>query len=75
MEEPTIRLSQYLKWMGLCATGGEAKIRIQEGEIFVNGEVETRRGRVLRSGDRVTVEGVEHEVQLNSGENESGSAE
>ena len=64
MEEATIRLAQFLKWMGLCATGGEAKIRIQEGEISVNGEVETRRGKVLRSGDVVTVEGVDHEVQL-----------
>ena len=68
MEEATIRLAQFLKWMGLCGTGGEAKIRIQEGEISVNGEVETRRGRVLRNGDRVQFEGVEHEVQLDSDE-------
>lgn len=68
MEEATIRLAQFLKWMGLCATGGEAKIRIQEGEISVNGEVETRRGKVLRSGDVVTVEGVDHEVQLETDE-------
>ena len=68
MEEATIRLAQFLKWMGLCGTGGEAKIRIQEGEIAVNGEVETRRGRVLRNGDRVTFEGVEHEVKLDSSE-------
>ncbi len=68
MEEATIRLAQFLKWMGLCGTGGEAKILIQEGEISVNGEVETRRGRVLRNGDRVLFEGVEHEVQLDSDE-------
>ena len=68
MEEATIRLAQFLKWMGLCGTGGEAKILIQEGEISVNGEVETRRGRVLRNGDRVLFEGVEHEVQLGSDE-------
>ncbi len=70
MDEPTIRLAQFLKWMGLCATGGEAKIRIQEGEISVNGEIETRRGRVLRPGDRVTVEGEEHEVQLGNNDSE-----
>ena len=68
MEEATIRLAQFLKWMGLCGTGGEAKILIQEGEISVNGEVETRRGRVLRNGDRVLFEGIEHEVQLDSDE-------
>ncbi|HIG05215.1 MAG: RNA-binding S4 domain-containing protein [Planctomycetes bacterium] len=60
----TIRLSQFLKWKGLCGTGGEAKIVIFEGEVEVNGEVETRRGRVLREGDRITFEGEEHVVAL-----------
>ncbi|MDA9264771.1 MAG: RNA-binding S4 domain-containing protein [Planctomycetia bacterium] len=64
MEEKTIRLSQYLKWMGICSTGGEAKIRIQQGEVMVNGDVDTRRGRVLRAGDRVTFEGQEHVVSF-----------
>ena len=62
--EPTIRLSQFLKWKGICGTGGEAKIRITEGEVEVNGEVETRRGRVLHNGDRVLIEGEEHVVAL-----------
>ena len=34
-------------------TGGEAKVRIQGGEVKVNGEVETRRGRKLRGGEMV----------------------
>jgi len=63
-QEPTIRLSQFLKWKGICGTGGEAKIRIVEGEVQINGEVETRRGRVLRNGDRVLIEGEEHVVAL-----------
>ncbi|MEC9475627.1 MAG: RNA-binding S4 domain-containing protein [Planctomycetota bacterium] len=62
--EPTIRLSQFLKWKGICGTGGEAKIRIVEGEVQVNGEIETRRGRVLREGDRVLIEGEEFVVDL-----------
>jgi ribosome-associated protein len=49
----TIRLGQLLKVTGLVGTGGEAKLRIREGEAKVNGEVEVRRGRQLRPGDVV----------------------
>ncbi len=49
----TIRLGQFLKMAGMVDTGGEAKIRVQNGEVEVNGEVETRRGRQLVPGDRV----------------------
>ena len=55
-----MKLDQYLKWQGLAATGGEAKQRIQAGEIKVNGLIETRRGRQLATGDAVEVDG--HEV-------------
>ena len=50
-----MRLDQFLKWQGWVATGGEAKMRIQAGEVTVNAEVETRRGRQLQVGDRVTL--------------------
>ncbi|MBD3881615.1 RNA-binding S4 domain-containing protein [Phormidium tenue FACHB-886] len=58
-EQPTeaIKLDQFLKWIGKVQTGGEAKILIQSGEIKVNGQVETRRGRKLAEGDRVSVAG------------------
>ena len=62
--QPTIKLGQFLKWKGLVQTGGEAKIRVQGGEVFVNGELDTRRGRKLVSGDRVTIDGQTYEVQL-----------
>jgi ribosome-associated protein len=52
-----IRLDQFLKWEGLVATGGEAKLRIQGGEVRVNGFQETKRGRKLRPGDRVELAG------------------
>lgn len=48
-----IRLGQLLKLTGLVDNGGEAKVRIQGGEVRVNGQVETRRGRQLQQGDRV----------------------
>lgn len=63
--QPFIKLDQFLKWQGVVQTGGEAKLAIQEGEVFVNGEVETRRGRKLVSGDRVSVAGISYEVELN----------
>jgi ribosome-associated protein len=48
-------LGQALKAASLVGTGGEAKILIQAGEVSVNGEVETRRGRKLEDGDVVEV--------------------
>lgn len=58
----TIRLGQFLKIAGLVETGGEAKIRVQNGEVRVNGEVDTRRGRQLVVGDIVTMAGVVAQV-------------
>lgn len=54
---PTIDLGAFLKWAQVAGTGGEAKKLILSGQVMVNGEVETRRGRKLHPGDRVTVEG------------------
>ena len=48
-------LGQALKAANVVGSGGEAKVLIQAGEINVNGEVETRRGRRLRAGDVVEV--------------------
>jgi ribosome-associated protein len=53
LDEPYIKLDQFLKWVGAADTGGHAKVLIQEGQIQVNGETETRRGRKLRKGDQV----------------------
>lgn len=56
--EPTIKLDQFLKREGFAFSGGDAKQMIQAGVVFVNGEIETRRGRQLKRGDKVTVEDV-----------------
>lgn len=50
-----IKLDQFLKWQQFAHTGGEAKWLIAEGQVWVNGVVETRRGRKLVNGDRVVV--------------------
>ena len=59
-----IKLDQFLKWQGIAQTGGEAKIIIKQGMVEVNGEAESRRGRKLVTGDRVTVAGTTHRVEL-----------
>lgn len=48
-----IKLDAFLKFAGCVGTGGEAKLRIAGGEVLVNGEVCTMRGKKLRSGDTV----------------------
>ena len=57
-----LRLDQFLKFTGLASTGGQAKHRIQSGEVRVNGETETRRGRGLKPGDEVEIDGRVHQV-------------
>ncbi len=52
-----IRLADFLKRSGLVGTGGEAKLRIQSGEVLVNGQVETRRRKQLSIGDVVEAVG------------------
>jgi ribosome-associated protein len=50
-----IRLGQLLKAAGMVDTGGEAKLVLAEGEVTVNGDVETRRGRQLHPGDVIAL--------------------
>lgn len=47
-----IKLDSLLKFSGLCETGGEAKVIIQSGQVLVNGEVCTMRGKKMRDGDK-----------------------
>ena len=50
-----IRLGQFLKLAGLADTGADARVLLDLGEVEVNGEAESRRGRQLRPGDVVAV--------------------
>jgi ribosome-associated protein len=52
-----IDLLQLLKATGNAATGGEAKLAVEEGRITVNGEPEGRKRRKLRAGDVVVLNG------------------
>ncbi len=58
-----IRLDNLLKFAGIAPTGGQAKYLIQNGEIIVNGEVCTMRGKKMRAGDTAQFEDKIIEVQ------------
>ena len=53
-----IQLQDLLKFSGAVETGGEAKTLIQEGQVRVNGEVCTLRGKKLRVGDVAELDGI-----------------
>ncbi len=57
-----ITLGQLLKAVGMVENGAEAKEVITAGEVMVNGETDTRRGRKLREGDTVLFDGTEIRV-------------
>lgn len=54
-----IKLQDLLKLANLVGTGGEAKIVIQNGDVLVNGEVCTMRGKKISPGDMVAFDGKE----------------
>jgi ribosome-associated protein len=54
----TITLGQLLKLIQAVGTGGAVKWFLQTNEVFVNGEREDRRGRKLKNGDKVEIEGL-----------------
>ncbi len=57
-----IKLEAFLKFSGAVETGGEAKNRIQNGEVMVDGEVCTMRGRKLTPGMEVSLDGSVYKV-------------
>ena len=50
-----IKLDSLLKFCGIAETGGEGKLLIQDGEVKVNGEVCTQRGKKIRAGDVIEI--------------------
>lgn len=55
-----IKLQDLLKFAAAVDTGGEAKLAVQEGDVTVNGQVCTMRGKKIRPGDVVTFRGQEY---------------
>ena len=63
LREEYIKLGQALKAAGYVEDGVEAKIEITSGNVLVNGEVDTRRGRKLYDGDVVTFNGKQIQIK------------
>ena len=61
-----IKLQDALKFANAVPTGGVAKIEIQEGNVFVNGEVCTMRGKKLYPGDRFGFAGQDYLVTIHA---------
>ena len=57
-----IKLDSFLKFSGAASLGSEAKILIQNGEVLVNGEVCTQRGKKLRTNYCITFEDIEYKI-------------
>lgn len=55
--DESIRLGQLLKFASVVEDGADARAVVEAGEVSVNGEVDTRRGRQVRPGDTVTYAG------------------
>jgi ribosome-associated protein len=68
IRDESIRLGQFLKLANLVESGSDAKPLLADGQVSVNGEIETRRGRQLVAGDVVSVAG--QAAQVASGEAE-----
>lgn len=57
-----IKLDNLLKYAGAVETGGQAKLEVQSGNVKYNGEVCTQRGKKVRNGDTVEIDGKIFEV-------------
>ena len=63
IKDDYIKLGQALKLAGMVGSGVEAKVVIQDGQVFVNGEVEFQRGKKLHPGDVFSFNGEEAQIQ------------
>ena len=61
-----IKLQDAMKFANIVYSGGEAKTLIQEGEVLVNGEVCTMRGKKLHNGDKFEFNGVVYMISYHS---------
>ena len=61
-----IKLDQLLKWANFTASGVESKMFILNGEVKVNGEVETRRGKKIYDGYIVEFNGEKIKVKVST---------
>lgn len=57
-----LTLAQFLKYINLISSGGEAKYFLADVDVFVNGVLENRRGKKLYHHDVIQVDGEEYQI-------------
>lgn len=62
LTEPYIELHKLIKLLDLVDTGGQAKLLIENNQVFRNGEIETRKRAKITKGDKITIGDVVIEV-------------
>jgi len=63
MKKKHIELNAFIKLKNLASTGGQAKLLIRSGEVFVNGVSETRNKKKLYAGDKISYKGKVYVVE------------
>lgn len=63
LRDEYIKLDQLLKACDVVSSGGQVKEFLTYTDVFVNGEIETRRGKKIYAGDIVETEGIKIEVE------------
>ena len=58
-----IALGQFLKFADIIESGGEAKMFLQNNEVYINAELDCRRGRKLRDGDKIEINNRVYEIK------------
>lgn len=59
-----VELYKILKFEAIASSGGEAKIMIEQEQVLVNGEIETRKRKKIMSGDVIETQGVAYRIVL-----------
>ncbi len=65
IKTPFIKLDQFLKFSGIASTGGEAKLMISDGIVFVNDVMASERGKKIYPSDTVTVKADDGDIVIN----------
>ncbi len=63
---PYITLGQFLKFVDVISNGGQEKIFLLENKVYVNGELEQRRGRKLYPNDLVKIASLTYKVCMSA---------
>ena len=58
-----ITLGQFLKFADIIQSGGEAKIFLSQNDVYIDDELDTRRGRKLRPGNKIVILGKEYLIK------------